>query len=44
MGICEKTASYHDISFSIEGNILCVNDLYYFDKISIPKIPEVPNL
>ena len=44
MGICEKTASYHDISFSIEENILGVNDLYYFDKISIPKIPEVPNL
>ncbi len=54
MGKCEKTASYHDISFSIEQNILGVNDLYYFDKISnfnsfnsnkisIPKIPDVPN-
>ncbi len=43
MGICEKTASYHDISLSIEENILGVNDLYYFDKISISKILDVPN-
>ncbi len=42
-GDMRETASYHDISFSIEENILGVNDLYYFDKISIPKIPDVPN-